>query len=82
MHAFWLTNTDIMRVRWVIGNGRLNTSPKLDAYTSIPSTPTSIATLGGGRDRIGEELARHRAGAEYDVDRMAAQRCRDVIGVV
>ena len=32
-------------VRWAIGNGRLNTSPKLDAYTSIPSTPSSIAAL-------------------------------------
>jgi hypothetical protein len=30
---------------WAIGNGRLNTSPKLDAYTSIPSTLSSIAAL-------------------------------------
>ena len=32
-------------VRWAIGNGRLNTSPKLGAYTSIPSTPSSMAAL-------------------------------------
>ena len=30
---------------WAIGNGRLNTSPKLDAYTSTPSTPYSMAAL-------------------------------------
>ncbi len=30
---------------WAIGNGRLNTSPKLDAYTSTPSTPSSMAAL-------------------------------------
>lgn len=30
---------------WAIGHGRLNTSPKLDAYTSVPSTPSSIAAL-------------------------------------
>jgi hypothetical protein len=32
-------------VRWAVGNGRLNTSPKLGAYTSIPSTLSSIAAL-------------------------------------
>jgi hypothetical protein len=32
-------------VHWAIGNGRLNTSPKLGAYTSIPSTPSSMAAL-------------------------------------
>ena len=32
-------------VRWAIGNGRLNTSPKLGAYTAIPSTPSSMAAL-------------------------------------
>ena len=32
-------------VPWAIGNGRLNISPKLDAYTSIPSTPSSMAAL-------------------------------------
>ena len=30
---------------WVVGNGRLNISPKLDDYTSIPSMLSSIATL-------------------------------------
>ena len=35
----------VSQVRWAIGNGRLNTSPKLDAYTSIPSTPSSMAAL-------------------------------------
>ena len=30
---------------WAIGHGRLNTSPKLDAYTSTPSTPYSMAAL-------------------------------------
>jgi len=40
-----ITTTDILQVRRVIGNGRLNISPKLDAYTSIPSTPSSMATL-------------------------------------
>ena len=35
----------VVQVPWAIGNGRLNTSPKLDAYTSIPSTPSSIAAL-------------------------------------
>ena len=34
-----------VQVRWAIGNGRLNTSPKLGAYTSIPSTPSSMAAL-------------------------------------
>ncbi len=44
--GFWLTTTSsFLQVRWVIGNGRLNTSPKLDAYTPIPSTPSSMATL-------------------------------------
>ena len=32
-------------VRWAIGNGGLNTSPKLDDYTPIPSTPSSMAAL-------------------------------------
>ena len=35
----------VVQVPWAIGNGRLNTSPKLDAYTSIPSTLSSIAAL-------------------------------------
>ena len=35
----------VVQVPWAIGNGRLNTSPKLDAYTSIPSTPSSMAAL-------------------------------------
>jgi hypothetical protein len=40
---FWLTTTSsFLQVRWVIGNGGLNTSPKLDAYTSITSTPSSM----------------------------------------
>jgi hypothetical protein len=30
---------------WVVGDGRLNISPKLDDYTSIPSMLSSIATL-------------------------------------
>ena len=35
----------VVQVPWAIGNGRLNTSPKLDVYTSIPSTLSSIAAL-------------------------------------
>jgi len=34
-----------IQVPWAIGHGRLNTSPKLDAYTSVPSTLSSIAAL-------------------------------------
>ena len=30
---------------WVVGTGRLNISPKLDAYTSSPSMLSSITTL-------------------------------------
>ena len=46
----WLTTrtgcTDKpVQVRWAIGGGRLNTSPKLGAYTSTPSTPSSMAAL-------------------------------------
>jgi hypothetical protein len=38
-------HAQFLQVRWVIGNGRLNTSQMLDAYTSSPSTPSSMATL-------------------------------------
>src|SRR5215210_7449328 len=40
-----VTQTNLILVLWAIGNGRLNTSPKLGAYTSIPSTPSSMAAL-------------------------------------
>jgi hypothetical protein len=44
-HQQLMARTNPSLVRWAIGNGRLNTSPKLDAYTSIPSTPSSMAAL-------------------------------------
>ncbi len=42
---FAVAQTNPSLVRRAIGNGRLNTSPKLGAYTSIPSTPSSMAAL-------------------------------------
>ena len=44
-HQRLMAQTDLILVLWAIGNGRLNTSPKLGAYTSIPSTPSSMAAL-------------------------------------
>ena len=44
-HQFWWRKQIQVLVRWAVGNGRLNTSPKLGDYTSIPSTPSSMAAL-------------------------------------
>jgi len=37
--------THIRKVPWAFGSSRLNTSQKLDAHTSTPSTPSSMAAL-------------------------------------